>query len=354
MNINIGENIKRLRKEQDITQERLAEYLSISHQAVSKWESGDVFPDITLLPKLSNIFGVTLDTLFGMENKAPSEAIEEISKKVDLFYIGNQLKEAEMVLREGLEQYPRCYELMIKLATVLRNRHKEKNEKEKSLLIESIAKCNTVLSECSNDELRYKARRGLAISYCMCGEQEKAMEMAECIPITDDIMIYLLSGDERIKRCQQNILDGIEKITSRITHLADLNRAKGNFEYALYYLKLAENIFDLVFENKDFLDLADARNLINFNYGKIYSTLGQYDKCIEYLKTYVLQAIGIPSIPEKEKHSSRALNMLHFNLSRKSYKLAMINQAKTSLKDPIFDPIREMPEFIDILELLNT
>jgi transcriptional regulator with XRE-family HTH domain len=60
----IGEKIKELRKNRGITQEQLAEKLGISFQAVSKWENDVAYPDITLVPVLAGIFGVTTDYLF--------------------------------------------------------------------------------------------------------------------------------------------------------------------------------------------------------------------------------------------------------------------------------------------------
>jgi transcriptional regulator with XRE-family HTH domain len=64
-NMNISENIYNLRKASGLTQEALAEKLSISFQAVSKWENGQSLPDITMLPLLAEIFSVTTDALFG-------------------------------------------------------------------------------------------------------------------------------------------------------------------------------------------------------------------------------------------------------------------------------------------------
>jgi len=61
MNLKIGENIKRLRLSQNITQEKLASYLNVSCAAVSKWESGDTYPDITLLFPLAYFFKVSID-----------------------------------------------------------------------------------------------------------------------------------------------------------------------------------------------------------------------------------------------------------------------------------------------------
>ena len=74
-NINIGENIKKLRAEKQVTQEQLAEHLCISYQAVSKWENSVTTPDIFLLPMIAEYFEVPIDELFkvnmqGYKNKA--------------------------------------------------------------------------------------------------------------------------------------------------------------------------------------------------------------------------------------------------------------------------------------------
>ena len=68
MEISIGENIKRLRLEKGITQEQLAEKLNVSNAAVSKWERGGSFPDITLLFPLADYFGISVDELMGHGN----------------------------------------------------------------------------------------------------------------------------------------------------------------------------------------------------------------------------------------------------------------------------------------------
>ena len=65
--MNLGETIKKLRRQKDITQEQLAEYLNISSQAVSKWETDLSLPDITLIPMLANIFDVSADVLLGID-----------------------------------------------------------------------------------------------------------------------------------------------------------------------------------------------------------------------------------------------------------------------------------------------
>lgn len=62
--MNIGNNIKKLRQQNNLTQAHLAKKLGVTFQAVSKWENNLSSPDIELLPKIANIFGVSIDMLF--------------------------------------------------------------------------------------------------------------------------------------------------------------------------------------------------------------------------------------------------------------------------------------------------
>ena len=81
----LGKRIMRHRKDLGLTQDQLAEKLGVTAQAVSKWENDQSCPDITMLPKLANIFGTTTDQLLGSapEAKAPvftGEVVEENEK----------------------------------------------------------------------------------------------------------------------------------------------------------------------------------------------------------------------------------------------------------------------------------
>lgn len=68
MQENIGVKIAELRRAHNMKQDELAEMLDVTPQAVSKWENGASMPDISLLPKIAKIFGVTIDDLFGADN----------------------------------------------------------------------------------------------------------------------------------------------------------------------------------------------------------------------------------------------------------------------------------------------
>ena len=70
MKLNIGETIKRLRKEREITQEEFAEVLGVSCQSVSRWENDNCYPDIELIPTIAGFFGISTDRLMGIAEKS--------------------------------------------------------------------------------------------------------------------------------------------------------------------------------------------------------------------------------------------------------------------------------------------
>ena len=72
-NLKIGEKIKSKRKELEYTQEELANILYVTKAAVSKWENGESYPDITLLPSIASFFGVSCDELLGVDTKEKEE-----------------------------------------------------------------------------------------------------------------------------------------------------------------------------------------------------------------------------------------------------------------------------------------
>jgi len=84
MKINIGENIKKLRNEKQVTQEQLADHLLISCQAVSKWENNVTTPDIVLLPVIAEYFDVQIDELFKIDMTGYKNKASRLTVKYDM------------------------------------------------------------------------------------------------------------------------------------------------------------------------------------------------------------------------------------------------------------------------------
>ena len=108
MKINIQKQIAMLRKRNNMTQAELAEKLSISYQAVSQWENGNTFPDITMLPEIAKIFNVSIDALFNEENSSNIDLSFPFNVKDDTLYVvvskGNNvltMNEANKIVRDN-------------------------------------------------------------------------------------------------------------------------------------------------------------------------------------------------------------------------------------------------------------
>lgn len=111
MKLTVGEKIALLRKERNITQTQLAEYLFLAPQAVSRWEAGGGAPEITLLPRIAAFFGVSIDELFGLTSMERTEELvmkysvlrDDSSFREAMDYIDSQLQTIAALPKSGGE-----------------------------------------------------------------------------------------------------------------------------------------------------------------------------------------------------------------------------------------------------------
>lgn len=141
MELNFGENIKRLRRSRDLTQEALADALGISAQSVSKWECAYGYPDITQLPAIANYFGVTIDELLGNDSYAKEEDKKRFREQRLQFKEESEEKIA--FIRSYCQRYPDQYVYFNYLCNTLSNHiveHPENREKYYPLLRDTAKK----------------------------------------------------------------------------------------------------------------------------------------------------------------------------------------------------------------------
>ena len=105
MTLSIGSNIRQLRLQKNITQEQLAEAMQVTCAAVSKWERGESYPDITLLQPLAYYFNITLDELMGYQAAKIEQEIETIlSDYASLYYTDSAA--AKKLITHARQNYP--------------------------------------------------------------------------------------------------------------------------------------------------------------------------------------------------------------------------------------------------------
>jgi len=182
----IGENIKRLRRERDVTQEKLAEHLNISCQAISKWERSETYPDITLVMPIAAYFRVTTDELLGINHvKNEARIIEHIAEYDRLSNLGKDKEKCDYI-RAAYKEFPNDWRIIEKyMWMLLYDPHIERFDDFPGFpthINELERLCNRILDKCSKIDLRLSAT-GILIDICKHrGDDEKARAMMEHFP----------------------------------------------------------------------------------------------------------------------------------------------------------------------------
>lgn len=112
--------IRRKRREFNLTQEQMAEYLGVSAPAVNKWESGATYPDISLVPALARLLKTDPNTLMCFRESLTREEMAKEMNEVALISQEDGIEAAVTRVRDLAEEYPSCGELLCQLATMLR------------------------------------------------------------------------------------------------------------------------------------------------------------------------------------------------------------------------------------------
>lgn len=225
MQLNLGNKIREFRRRDSRTQETLAEALGVTSQAVSRWESGNSYPDMEIIPSIANYFGISIDELFGY-NSNREKKIDEIIAKIDEFCIKSRgddgwVDECLSILRESLSEFPQDERLLIKLADTLSEagwrRHKEwiyydsegyichnyDVHKKNEYWTESIKICEKLVETAKDNIIVTKAINILVLLYRNLGENEKAVTAAKRMPELNNCKeIMLASAVDGIKEAE--------------------------------------------------------------------------------------------------------------------------------------------------------
>lgn len=282
-----GERLKKLRTENNITQEKLAEYLGVSFQAVSKWENSVCFPDISFLPAISNFFGVSSDYLLGIEQIKNEDKISSILKKNEEYRHTGEINKAISLLEEALKSFPNDHRL---LAELIENKVMTWND-DVSLLDDIEAKANLILRDCSIDKIRHKTIVNLAFAYSFGGKKEKVKEISELLPDVAYSKKQLLSlavpAKERAKYKADCILSEAESILCDILCISKHNIFWGDPKIAVDVAKRALKLIEALGEEGYLLYMqASAYEDMTLAYAKLENREEMYKAMEKTIDVY--------------------------------------------------------------------
>ena len=238
----IGTKIRELRQQAGISQEILAHALSMTPQAVSRWENGTTAPDISLLPAIANYFGVSIDALFSYDTTLVRREIEEF---FDQYYALLQKSEedAQKLLREMLRCYPGQESLRL-----LQCFHLKATED----IPAKIALCKE-LSKSKDPTVRTEAIVVLAGIYHKTGDEGRMRDVLSLLPECDATKLSLsaqyLSGEEAMLCAQRQKSSSLAQLFEMLLRIAELYCEVGETENAEKTLNTASALLEALKED---------------------------------------------------------------------------------------------------------
>lgn len=186
MTLLMGKTIKKLRKEQDLTQEQVAAALGVTTAAVSKWETDSTYPDISLLSPLARMLRTNVDRLVSFEEKLSDIEVANFEKKARVIFETGDSRKAMDYCNELLKEYPTDDLLRFRLASTSFFYIGASGDEEEAAqqLAETIRLFETLRSS-ENLELRHASLHVLVSLYTMSDDLDKAEEAIEELPTAD-------------------------------------------------------------------------------------------------------------------------------------------------------------------------
>ncbi|WYJ89135.1 hypothetical protein A5888_000854 [Enterococcus sp. 9E7_DIV0242] len=257
--MNLGSVISEKRKEKKITQQELAEFVGVSKAAVSKWETGLTYPDITLLPLLAAYFDVSIDSLLNYEPQLTNKEIQHIYTSLKNSFESKPAEEVLTSIRSFVHRYYSCHSFVLQMGQLLLNHFDQlpgesKEEKEQLYVVEAREWFVHVRTQSKEPELIIQATKLEAYTLLTMQQADQVLAiLGESVPVSFPVE-SLIAGAFQIKGENQRAVEILQSalfqylgvIMSLLTnYLQLLLEAPEKFKETIRRGKLFAEAFDL-------------------------------------------------------------------------------------------------------------
>lgn len=365
MTIYFGENLKRLRKDKDLTQETLAEFLGVSFQTISKWERGETYPDITMLPVLASFFNVTTDDLIGFNKSLEEEKVKEYLKLYDEM----KLKDLTLTYNKfqtAVKEFPNDFRILILYMELLYDVKGFGQGKYKEISKEIASIYEKIQNHCTDDNIRIRSKvimisHLLTLYSCVPNEEGKyrvhkdylvhAEEIVSTLPSINDtkelMLMSLASDTENYNITHRNALEELLFILQDTLFGYGYNYKP---EKRLEIFKHIQGLINLIFDDGNY-----GKNCVNrlYNYGHIghlYHQIGDDENAFKYLK---IAAEYAKELDENPDISEKVMRHYNFGPIYRETNLSQFMKIVMTKHYPLSDEFKSKPEFQEIIKMLE-
>lgn len=210
--INIGSKIMSKRKEKGVTQEDLAAYIGVSKASVSKWETSQSYPDITILPVLATYFDITVDELIGYSPQLTKESIRKLYASLAEKFANDGYESTLQECNRLSKKYYSCYEFQLQLAILYTNYAitAPTEVMKKDMLTQVITSCQRIKQESLDAKLMRSANSLEATANLILNQIVEVVDLLEdtVVPYESDEVIlanayFMLGKEDKAKETLQ-------------------------------------------------------------------------------------------------------------------------------------------------------
>ena len=357
MTIYLSENIKRLRRENNLTQETLAEFLGVTFQSVSNWERGESYPDITILPEIASFFKVSIEELLGVNKAEDEEDIKRLLEEHDNFTDNKLIKESIYHLKD---KYPNDFRVQLRyMGYLICFDDATQNTKKIESLYQNIQ------NNCTKDSIRICAKR-FYIHYLelLARDENSDVTFADCEKIINEMPrmrdgremyfnCYPESHPERDEIIQEAIEEEVFLLDNTISRY--LNDDRYSSEYKIALTEKAMEFFNFIYDDGNY---GRMWRFMLYNYGHLglrHYELGDTKNALENFHKMSEIAAKFDSMDRITVMHSVMFEGKKFD----KHTLGSTYIAKMQVKElltekyPLSDEFKSTPEFKGILSKLE-
>ncbi|MDF2512634.1 MAG: hypothetical protein K0S04_2500 [Herbinix sp.] len=289
--IQIGRIIAIHRKEKGITQEELANHLGVSKPAVSKWESGQSYPDILLLPELASYFDITIDHLIGYEPQMTKEDVRKLYHRLAKDFAEKPFTQVYEECEGYLKKYFSCWELQYRMGLLLINHSSLAGSQEAAInIMERVLKLYQRIEKSCDEVIMVKmALKMQSLCHLMLQQPLEAIDILEDIQELYMPAESMLVKAYQMKGDQQKALEHLQGYTymNLVTMLGAAT------DYLAMYAGQPEKMkfyYDLFLDLGRLFEVEELHSVmliqIHLSAAMIYISQGNKEEALEALEKY--------------------------------------------------------------------
>lgn len=334
--------IKKLRLDSDMTQEKLSELLSISPQAVSRWETDMAMPDISLLPPLANLFHVTTDYLLGMDSYEKDKRRDEFEKAYKDYWKTDDKEQGYRIALQAATEYPdeMKYKEWLAMSEYYLGLSSDAPEAH-DMLEKSVKHFKIVLENCSDKTIWNKAQSGIVMALFYLGKNDEAKKYAmlqEDEDKRDELLNWCLEGEEKRRHSQKMLDRKLKALCFQLVY-------QGDKQIETY--EAVEKILNAIIPDGNF---GDYHSILQYNYiHKAFAFCHKkcYDEAVKELKKARFHAEKMEEVRIRHNYRYTAPLLERLTVEVEDSSSSALEDFCACLRNnSCFDPIRGREDFI--------